>query len=76
MLIAVVPPIAFIGLTPGNLIFGIVAVVVALIGLKKPRSLTGRRRIVSFTLAIVLGVAEIVALIWFGGKLAKTFYGV
>jgi hypothetical protein len=76
LLIALVPPIAFIGFTPGNLMFGMVAVVIALIGLKKPRSLTGRRRIVSFTLAIVLGVGETVALIWFGGKLAKTFYGV
>ena len=71
-----VPPIAFIGIAPGNLIFGIVAVVIALIGLKKPRSLTGRRRIVSFTLAIVLGLGELIALIWFGEKIAKTFYGV
>lgn len=76
LLIAVALPLASIGLTPANLGFGIVAVVVALIGLKKPRSLTGRRRIVSFTLAILFGLAETVALIWFGGKLAKTFYGV
>lgn len=76
LLIAIIPPIVLVGMAPVNLFFGLVALVIALIGLKKPRSLTGRRRIVSFTLAIVLGLAECVGLIWFGGKLAKIFYGV
>ena len=53
--LAIVPAVAFIGFAPFNLAFGLVAIVVAFIGLKKPRSLTGRRRVVSFTLAVLLG---------------------
>jgi hypothetical protein len=76
LLVAIVPPCMFVGFVPFNLVFGAVAIAIALFGLKKPRSLTGRRRLVAFIFTIILGIAETLALILFGGKIAKSFYGV
>ena len=51
------------------------AIVVALIGLRRPASLTGRRRVIGLTVALALAVAEIIAWIWLGRTFFKNKFG-
>ena len=66
LLVATVPIAAFWPLTtitaPASLVFLVLA-------WRKPPSLTGRRRWIAATFTILLAVGEIVAWIFFGGKL-------
>ena len=51
------------------------AIVVTLIGLRKPPSLTGRRRVISMTLALAFSLTEIGCLIWIGRMFMKNKFG-
>lgn len=66
LLIAVLPLLVFSFVVPFT---AVAALVVAFIGLRKPGSITGQRRILTFVLAIGLAVAELGGSIFFGKKL-------
>lgn len=69
LLVAVLPAIGAWPLTP---ITAPIALVVACIGLRKPRSLTGRRRVLTYALAFLIAGGEIVAWCVWGGKLWRS----
>jgi len=52
------------------------AIVVALIGLRKPPSLTGRRRVITLGLALLFSISEIVAWIFYGRRIINLYLGV
>jgi len=52
------------------------AIVVALIGLRKPPSLTGRRRVITLALALLFSISEIVAWIFYGRRIINLYLGV
>ena len=70
LLMAIVLPLAFYPLTP---LWGASALVVLVIGLRKPRSITGRRRIVLYTVTFVIALAELVGGIVLGKTLFESY---
>jgi hypothetical protein len=62
LLVAVLPVIAF---WPMTVVSAPAAIAVAIYGWRKPRSLTGRRRWVSYTFAFIFALVEIGAWTWF-----------
>jgi hypothetical protein len=72
LVLSIVPLVIFY---PISIVTAPAAIVVALLGLRKPPSLTGRRRVIAFSLAMIFSLAEIGAWFWFGGALVKSFYG-
>jgi len=71
LLLSTVPLLAY----PISCVTAPAAIVVALIGLRKPPSLTGRRRVVTMVLALTFALAEIGAWIWFGRSIIKFYIG-
>jgi hypothetical protein len=61
LLVAVVPVIAF---WPMTIVSAPAAIVVAIIGWRRPPSLTGRRRWASYTFALIFALTEIGAWVW------------
>ncbi len=70
LLMAIVLPLVFYPLTP---LFGASALVVLIIGLRKPGSVTGRRRIVLYSFTFLLATAELVGGILAGKALFDTY---
>ena len=67
LLMAIVLPLAFYPLTP---LWGASALVVLAIGFWKPRSITGRRRILLYAVTLVIALGEVVG----GALLGKTLF--
>lgn len=72
LLMTIVMPLAFYPLTP---LFAICALIVLAVGLRQPGSITGRRKILLYTLAIVFAVAELVGSVYLGKALFQTLTG-
>jgi hypothetical protein len=70
LLLSTVPLVAY-PFTFFTFITAPTAIVVALIGLRKPPSLTGRRRVISMTVALAFSFAEIGWWIWLGRTLMR-----
>jgi len=74
LLLSTVPFLAY-PLTLFTFITAPAAIVVAFIGLRKPPSLTGRRRVFSMVLALTFSLAQIVWWVWLGRVIIKNFFG-
>ena len=72
LLMTIVLPLGFYPFTP---LFAIGALIAVAIGLRQPGSVTGRRKILLYTLAIVFAVAEIGGSVYLGNTLFKTLSG-
>lgn len=72
LLLSVVPLIFFY---PLSLLTAPAAIVVALIGLRQPPSLTGRRRWISCAAALLFSLGQIGAWIWFGRHFLQNHFG-
>jgi hypothetical protein len=69
LLLSVVPLIVY----PITCITAPIAIVVALIGLRKPPSLTGRRRVLTLIVALTFSLGEVGAWIWFGRTILSPY---
>jgi hypothetical protein len=72
LLMTIVLPLVFYPFTP---LFALGALVVVAVGLRQPGSITGRRRILLYTVDIVFAVAELVGSVYLGKTLLQTFTG-
>jgi hypothetical protein len=70
LLMAIVLPLAFYPLTP---LWGASALVALAIGLRKPGSITGRRRWLVWTFALVLALGELIGGILLGKALFESY---
>jgi len=68
LLVAVLPALAFSFVMPFT---AVAALALAAIGLRKPGSITGRRRIVTYVLAIGIALAELGGSVFIGKKLIE-----
>jgi hypothetical protein len=73
VLMAIALPIVFYPLTP---VFALGALVAVGVGLRQPGSITGRRKILLYIVAIVFALAEIVACFYLGNYVLKHFFSV
>lgn len=69
LLLTIVLPLVFYPFTP---LFAIGALVVVAVGMRQPGSITGRRKILLSTLAVLFAVAELAASVYFGNWLFRT----
>jgi hypothetical protein len=72
LLMTIVLPLAFYPFTP---LFALGALIVAFVGMRQPGSITGRRKILLYVIAIVFAVAELVGSVYLGKTLFTTFTG-
>lgn len=72
LLMTIVLPLAFYPFTP---LFALGALVVLAVGLRQPGSITGRRKILLYTIAFVFAVAELAGSVYLGKTLFQTFTG-
>lgn len=72
LLMTVVLPLAFYPFTP---LFAIGALIVLAVGMRHPGSITGRRKILLYVLAIVFAVAELAGSVYLGKTLITSFTG-
>lgn len=74
LLLSVVPLVVY-PLTFFTFLTAPAAIAVAFIGLRKPPSLTGRRRVLSMVAALTISLCEIGWWIWFGRLIIKGIFG-
>lgn len=72
LLMTIVLPLAFYPFTP---LFALGAIVVIIIGLRRPGSITGRRKILLYTVAIIFAVAEVAGSVYLGRTIFQTLTG-
>jgi len=72
LLMTIVLPLAFYLLTP---LFALGALVVLIVGMRQPGSITGRPKILLYVIAFIFAVAELVGSIYFGKSIFQFFTG-
>ncbi len=70
LLVAIVLPLVFYPLLP---VWGASALVLLIIGLRKPGSITGRRRVVLYTVTFSIALAEVIGGVMIGKALFDSF---
>jgi hypothetical protein len=60
---------------PFTLLTAPAAIVVAIIGLRRPPSLTGQRRVIALVVAMIFAISEIIGWIWLGRTLFTHKFG-